>query len=71
MNAAFEQFGRSLEAVQNTVLLQMQCCVGFLEVKCQSGSLVCYMDSLVGICCVDTSSGPFPLSWIYLPTDAV
>ena len=49
MNAAFEQVGRSLEAVQITVLLKMQCCVEFLEVKWQSSSLVCFVDSLVGV----------------------
>lgn len=49
MNAGFEQVGRSLEAVQTTVLLKMQCFVGFLEVKCQSSLLVYYVDSLVGV----------------------
>lgn len=49
MNAAFEQVGRPLEAVKITVLLKMQCCVGFLEVKWQSSLLVCYVDLLVGL----------------------
>lgn len=67
MNAEFGPVGRPLEAVQISVLRSF-----LFDFWRWNVSLVCVLCGLTGIWCyVNTSSGPFPSCWIYLPTDVV